>query len=81
MPQPEARSRVKLGRPLPLTDDTTMVPRDRSKVGVIQANQSQIRARSQLEDLVGAPMPTAPESSIQTAGAMWSRADALGVER
>jgi len=70
LPQPVPRSRVKLGPPLPVPDDTTMVPR---------VNRS--RTTSQLEDLVSAPMPTAPDPSIQTAGAMWSRADALGVER
>jgi hypothetical protein len=70
LPQPESRSRVKLGPPLPVPDDTTMVPR---------VNRS--RTTSPLEDLVNAPMPAAPDSSIQTAGAIWSRPSALGVER
>jgi hypothetical protein len=69
LPQPESRSRVKLGPPLPVPDDATMVPRgDRS------------RTTSPLEDLVRAPMPAASDSSIQTAGAMWRGANALGVE-
>jgi hypothetical protein len=70
LPQPELRSRVKLGPPVAVPDDATMVPR---------VNRS--RTTSPLEDLVAAPMPAAPDSSIQTAGAMWSRASALGVER
>jgi hypothetical protein len=77
LPQPEPRSRVKLGRPLPLSDETTMVPR----VGPGNTPTNRNRTTSQLEELVSAPMPTAPDSSIQTAGAMWTRADALGVER
>jgi hypothetical protein len=70
LPQPDQKSRVKLGRPLPVPDDATMVPR---------VNRSRIM--SPLEDLVSAPMPTAPDSSVQTAAAMWSRAETLGVER
>ena len=76
LPQPDSRARVKLGQPEPLPDDTTMVPRPGS--GETQIVGS--RTRSQLEDLVNAPMPGAADSTIQTAGAMWSGADALRVE-
>ena len=77
LPQPEQRNRVKLGRPLPLPDDAAMVPR----VGPAVAQANRGRITSPLEGLVSAPMPTAPDSSIQTAGVMWTGADALGAER
>jgi hypothetical protein len=46
LPRPEPRNPVKLGRPLPVPDDTTMVP---------SGNRG--RTTSQHEDLVSAPMP------------------------
>jgi hypothetical protein len=77
LPRPEPRSRVKLGRPLPLPDDAAMVPR----VGPAVAQANRGRITSPLEELVSAPIPGAPDPSIQTNGRLWSAADAVGTER
>jgi hypothetical protein len=79
LPQPEQRSRVKLGPPVPFsnTNNTTMLPRS----GQLVAQSNGNRIKSPLEDLVTAPMPVAPDPTIQPAGVAWSRADALNAER
>jgi hypothetical protein len=77
MPRPEPRSRVKLGPPLPLPDDAAIVPR----VGPAVAQANRGRITSQLEELVSAPIPGAPDPSIQTNGRLWSAVDAVGTER
>jgi hypothetical protein len=78
LPPPDSRPGVKLGRPTPVTDDTTMTPRGKSTV----AKRSDGPTTTPLEELVTAPLAVSPESAAsQAANAASSRADAFQIER
>jgi hypothetical protein len=69
LPMPGSRNGVKMGRPAPDTDDTTLAPRARAA----SAQKSSGRTTSPLEDLVRAPLPVGPESeATREATASWA---------
>jgi hypothetical protein len=78
LPPPDARAGVKLGRPTPVSDDTSMAPRDRSN----QAQPGPAVTTSPLEELVTPPLAVAPETvAAQAASAAASRTPAYQIER
>jgi hypothetical protein len=78
LPPPDPRSGVKLGRPTPLPDDTTMAPGGPS--GLAQGTRA--ATTSPLEDLVTPPLPVGPETAaMQAANAAAARAPAYQMER
>jgi hypothetical protein len=80
MPPPEPQKRVRLGRPAPLSDDGAVVP-TLGEVSV-QSGLPPTSATSPLEQLVGAPAPSAPVSpGTRAATWAWTRADASPLER
>jgi hypothetical protein len=70
LPPPEPRNGVRLGRPAPAGDDAN-VPRSNPAVGRAGSGR-----KAPLEELVRAPIPTAPDS-----GEMWAKGEVYGVER
>jgi len=64
LPRPEPRNGVKLGKPAALPDDTTLVPRLGSADTPQPKNR---RIPGELEDLVTAPSPVAPETEAMQA--------------
>lgn len=78
LPPPEPRNGVKLGRPAPANDDANVVPRLNPAVG--QSGTG--RKKAPLEDVVGAPIPTASNSDSEVAaGEMWAKGGTYGLER
>ncbi|MFI5387430.1 MAG: hypothetical protein ACHQ50_15080 [Fimbriimonadales bacterium] len=78
LPPPEPRNGVKLGRPAPVSDDTTMV----APLGSALARRASGHTTSQLEELVNAPSPVAPEAeAMRAASAAWSAGDASPIGR
>jgi len=76
LPPPEPRSGVRLGRPAPADDDAN-VPRLNPAVG-----QSASGRKAPFEELVGAPILTAPSSETSNAaGEKWAKGESYGVER
>jgi len=76
LPPPEPRNGVRLGRPAPAEDDVN-VPRLNPAVG-----QSGSGRKAPFDELVGAPITTAPGSETSAAaGQMWAKGDIYGVER
>ncbi len=76
MPAPEPRNGVRLGRPAPADDDAN-VPRLNPAVGRSGAGH-----RAPFEELVGAPITTAPGSeTANAAGEMWAKGETYGLER
>src|SRR5262249_47255408 len=78
-PPPQPRNGVRLGRPTPLPDDAAEVP----KLGQRAVPTSPGRAAmTPWEEVVGAPIPTAPiPKPIQAASALGVGADAYQFER
>jgi len=78
LPPPELRNGVKLGRPAPMSDDTTMVVPS----GSAGARSRSRRTTSQLEELVNAPSPVDPETdAMRAASAAWSAGDSSPIGR
>ncbi|HEX3446827.1 MAG TPA: hypothetical protein VHS97_01160, partial [Isosphaeraceae bacterium] len=78
MPPPEPRNGVKLGRPTPIQDDTSMVPR----VPAGAAARSRGATTSPLEALVTPPLPVSPDNSAtQPASGTWAQANLFQIER
>ncbi len=75
LPRPEPNRGVKLGKPAPITDDAALVPRLGSAAPLAPAAG---RSPGELEDLVTAPLPVAPETATMqaaraiAAGSDWS---------
>jgi len=78
LPPPEPRNGVKLGKPAPISDNTTMVTPPGSSAGT-RANRS---TTSQLEELVTASSPMPPETdAMRAASAAWSGGDSSPIGR
>ncbi len=76
LPPPEPRNGVRLGRPAPADDDAN-VPRLNPAVGKAGSGR-----KAPFEELVGAPITTAPSSdSLNASGEMWAKGENFGVER
>jgi hypothetical protein len=78
LPPPEPRNGVRLGRPAPVGEETTLEP----PVGSLGEPARRSKTTSQLEELVAAPSPRAPESeAMRAASASWPGADASPIGR
>jgi hypothetical protein len=78
MPQPETGNGVKLGRPTPIQDDTSTVPR----VPASAAVRSRGATTSPLEALVTPPLPVSPDDArAQPASGPWAQANLFQIER
>ncbi len=76
LPPPEPRNGVRLGRPAPADEDAN-VPRLNPAVGQLGSGR-----KAPFEELVGAPITTAPGSETGNAtGEMWAKGLAYGGER
>ena len=78
MPQPAPGNGVKLGRPTPIQDDTSIVPR----VPASAAVRSRGATTSPLEALVTPPLPVSPDDArAQPASSPWAQANLFQIER
>lgn len=78
LPPPEPGNGVKLGRPTPVQDDPSMVPR----VPASAAVRSRGATTSPLEALVTPPLPVSPDNTAaQPVSGAWAQANLFQIER
>jgi outer membrane lipoprotein-sorting protein len=78
LPPPDPGSGVKLGRPTPVQDDTSNVPRVPASAGV----RSRGATTSPLEALVIPPLPVSPDNTTtQPSSGAWAQANLSQIDR